>query len=229
MDRSEILNLQESEIWRVLLGCLLTTQQPSGAGRPVDRLVNGRPFLLRLQVCRSAHSCEKLILRELTRFGGIRRTNTIARQAAANLAWLESGGWSVVSTTIRSLRDRVGSEEERHAAQVISDSLVGLGPKQSRNMLQWLGLTRYEIPLDSRVVRWLNDFGFPVRLSAVGLADPHYYDFILDGLQKLCEAAGLFPCELDAMIFAKNEPTEWDGSRPGRRSGRARPSLASGA
>jgi hypothetical protein len=33
----------------------------------------------------------------------------------------------------------------------------GVGPTQARNLLQSLGLTWYEIPLDSRVVRWLRD------------------------------------------------------------------------
>src|SRR3712207_8726784 len=39
----------------------------------------------------------------------------------------------------------------------IDDSLKGFGPKQSRNLLQGLGLTRYEIPIDIRITRWFND------------------------------------------------------------------------
>ena len=39
---------------------------------------------------------------------------------------------------------------ERETARWIASRLVGFGPKQSRNLLQSLGLGRYEIPLDSR-------------------------------------------------------------------------------
>ena len=33
----------------------------------------------------------------------------------------------------------------------MSERLAGFGPKQARNLLQGLGLTRYEIPIDSRI------------------------------------------------------------------------------
>jgi hypothetical protein len=46
---------------------------------------------------------------------------------------------------------------ERIVARVLDEQLRGIGPKQSRNLLQELGLTRYEIPLDSRVAGWLNE------------------------------------------------------------------------
>jgi hypothetical protein len=39
--------------------------------------------------------------------------------------------------------------EERKCAEMINDTLLGFGPKQSRNLLQRLGLTKYEIPIDS--------------------------------------------------------------------------------
>jgi hypothetical protein len=72
-------------------------------------------------------------------------------------------------------------------------------------MLQWLGLTQYEIPLDNRVLKWLNTSGFPVRLSAQGLADQAYYCFVLDGVSNLCGQAGVLPCIFDAAVFANFE------------------------
>jgi thermostable 8-oxoguanine DNA glycosylase len=85
----------------------------------------------------------------------------------------------------------------------------GFGPKQARNFLQALGLTRYEIPIDSRVTDWLNRNGFPLELTAAALADRNYYLFILDAIQRLCEKAEIFPCLLDAAIFSAADSSEF--------------------
>ena len=69
-------------------------------------------------------------------------------------------------------------------------------------MLQALNLTRHEIPIDSRVTSWLNDFGFPLHLNAAALADPNYYSFVSDGIRHLCERSGVLPCVLDAAVFS---------------------------
>ena len=48
---------------------------------------------------------------------------------------------------------------------------------QCGDLLQALGLTRYEIPIDSRVTRWLNEFGFPIELSPAALGDIGLFGF----------------------------------------------------
>ena len=88
------------------------------------------------------------------------------------------------------------------------DGLKGFGPKQSRNLWQTLGLTRFEIPIDSRITKWFNRFGFPLKLSANALSDPNYYDFVMDGIQEVCDASSVYPCVLDAAIFADFDQ-EW--------------------
>ena len=88
--------------------------------------------------------------------------------------------------------------------------MKGFGPKQSRNLLQSLGLTKYETPLDSRVINWLNDFGFPVKLTGNALSDQNYYHFISDGIRELCSAADLYPCVLDAAMFAQMDDGGWN-------------------
>jgi thermostable 8-oxoguanine DNA glycosylase len=100
------------------------------------------------------------------------------------------------------LRRTRTQKSELESADFIDDTLKGFGPKQSRNLLQELGLTRYEIPIDSRITRWLNDFGFPVTLSADALSARNYYSFVSEGVRELCEACGIYPCLLDAAIFS---------------------------
>jgi thermostable 8-oxoguanine DNA glycosylase len=98
---------------------------------------------------------------------------------------------------------------ERNAAEFIDENLKGFGPKQSRNLLQSLGLTRYEIPIDSRITKWLNAFGFPVKLTADALSNREYYNFIGDGFQALCARAEIYPCVLDAAIFSSFDGGGW--------------------
>ena len=74
---------------------------------------------------------------------------------------------------------------------------------------QSLGLTKYEIPIDSRITNWLNNFGFPVSLTSSPLGDKGYYHFVSDGIQELCIKARIYPCLLDAAIFSSFDNGEW--------------------
>jgi len=65
---------RREESWRVMLGCLLTTQQRSGPDSPVARFLRRKPFRPSLQNCSSA-SLEMLLKSEVTGFGGIRRAS----------------------------------------------------------------------------------------------------------------------------------------------------------
>jgi len=146
---------------------------------------------------------------KLSGFGGIRRAPTIAKQAAANYQWLEAGGWNLVADQYEALlkqRERAPREGdakvERLAATFVAKSLNGFGPKQARNLWQWLGMTRYEIPLDSRIIRWLNENVLGLTLNSAVLADRVYYEFVLDGIQALCRKARVVPCVLDGAVFS---------------------------
>lgn len=111
--------------------------------------------------------------------------------------------------------DQLGEDQTASTPQAIlaadgQHTIVGFGPKQSRNLLQALGLTRFEIPIDSRVTDWLNDeFNFPVRLSATALAGRNYYDFVSAGIQTLCERCRVYPCIFDAAVFALKDGDSW--------------------
>lgn len=63
-----------------------------------------------------------------------------------------------------------------------------------------MGLTRFEIPLDSRVTRWLNE-NCATKIDANRLGQLKYYESALDGVQAICEKARVLPCELDAAAF----------------------------
>ncbi len=194
--------------WEAMISCLLTTQQRSGPGTAVTRFICTKPFPLSYPKCRESEDLKALAEEVITDFGGIRRGPTLGKEISQNFAWLEGPGWNVIEKTVVNLENDQTRDGEAAAADIIMENLTGFGPKQARNLLQALGLTRYEIPIDSRITKWLNEFGFPVKLSAAALADANYYDFVLDGFQKLCELSDIYPCVMDAAIFASSDP-DW--------------------
>jgi hypothetical protein len=202
--------------WHALVGCLLTTQQKSGPESPVARFIRSKPFLLDYEVCRAESDLRGFITRTLTEFGGIRRSNRIAAELDLNLKALEGGRWAELLDRINSLLPSATRDEEHQVAEFLDDLLIGLGPKQSRNLLLGIGFTRYEIPIDSRLTKWLNEFGFPVRLNAIALSDRHYYRFVSSGIQQLCAEADVLPCILDAAIFASFDKGGWNDSNTER-------------
>jgi N-glycosylase/DNA lyase len=196
--------------WYVLLGCLLTSQQRSTRGSAVDRFLNLADFPLTLARC--GGQVETIVQETLTAFGGIRMAPKIASRASLNLAWLESVGWPRVQRWFERLAEQrarvpqmTHSKLERAAARYAAINLEGIGPKQSRNLWQWLGLTRYETPLDSRVVKWLNS-NLSVKVEYLRLADDGYYEGVMDYVQEVCRAADVLPCIWDAAAF-DNEDT----------------------
>ncbi len=207
--------ITKENVWRVLVGCLLTTQQRSGPESNVGRLLQTNPFLLSYDVCLNQQDIESFSLRALSDFGGIRRTNSIAKEIKVNLSNLEEGLWTDLLNRLKQFDKNTSLELERETADFVNERLKGFGPKQSRNFLQWLGLTRYEIPIDSRITKWLNKFGFPVVLSAGALGDKHYYQFVSDGIQQLCLASDIYPCILDAAIFASFDGDAWTSDNVG--------------
>jgi hypothetical protein len=203
--------------WRVMIGCLMTTQQRSGPDSAVARFLRAKPFPLSLSAC-SNSGVRAAVQRKLSAFGGIRRAPTIAKEAAANHDWLEADGWNQIIEhydTLLKQRGRPPHEgdrkAERAAATFVDEHLKGFGPKQARNLWQWLGLSRYEIPLDSRVTKWLNENVFRLKLTPSLLGDLGYYEFVLDGVQALCRKAGVLPCVFDGAIFASFD-REWTTS-----------------
>lgn len=187
--------------WQALATCLLTTQQKSGPDSAVARFAGTRPYPLSLKRCGGMRLLSPFVTRALSDFGGIRRTKTIGDELEFNLATLEDGLWADVLARLNSLLPAASAEAEASAALLLAGHFKGLGPKQSRNVLQMLGLSRYEVPIDIRFARWVNEFGFPVQVSAAALSDPGYYELVSRGIQELCRSAKIVPCVLDAAVF----------------------------
>jgi hypothetical protein len=200
--------ITRSYFWKVLVSMRATTMAAAGEGSAIERFEALRPFPLSLERVQEepASAREQLIHRVLREH----RVGTHPMKIASDLTWnfarLEEDSWPTVLENCNSLLLPSEPSVERGVADFLASGLRGIGPKQSRNILQELGLTRFEIPIDSRVTRWLNDCKvIPFTVTAGALSDRDYYHFILDAIQRLCSECGIYPCVLDASIFSSLE------------------------
>jgi len=199
--------IDKDQFWLQMTICMLSSQQKSGPTSPIVRFIRTRPFPFDYATC-LAHK-DNLIefgKKTLTDFGGIRFTNNIPTYLAKNLKRLEEEFWPKTLDALENLRLHQDQPTERGTARFLARRLKGLGPKQSRNVLQCLGLTRYEIPINSRVTNRLNELGFVVQYS---LDNTGHYCRVMGDIQKLCKACGLLPCVLDAAMFASFDEGGW--------------------
>ncbi|NKC16266.1 MAG: hypothetical protein GKR94_29900 [Gammaproteobacteria bacterium] len=207
--RTEKPPISKGDFWDRMVGCLLTTQQRSGPGSSVTKFLLTRPSPLEYKTCVEQDNLGEFARKVLSEFGGLLYYNNISKFLSANLPFLENGGWETTFQHLDEIRSNSSPETERLAAEFIDRHFKGFGPKQSRNLLQGLGISRFEIPIDSRITKWLNSSGFPVKPTANALQDRNYYNFVSDGFQELCKACDIMPCVLDAAIFSSFDEGQW--------------------
>lgn len=196
------IDLSKLSLWNAFVGCQVTTQQRSGPNAPVSRFLNSASPALNYQICRRELSVQGMLERELTT-AGLRRAPTIAGNLAHILGELEGGEWKILLQHLSTLESNTTrGKEQKVAAYLQSRKYPGLGPKQSRNFIQWIGLSRYEIPLDSRVLKKLKELGCSFVPSATALSDETVYRFVQSGLQQIARELDIYPCMLDACIFS---------------------------
>ena len=183
--------ITKAVFWRNLISCLVTTQQRSGPNSLVNVFLNSEFFLLDYWLCKSKPRIEFSAERILAKYR-LRRSNVLAKEIKENLIYFESH-WKEISGKLEELRIKQNIKTERRIVGYFQEKFKGIGPKQSRNLLQSLGLTRYEIPIDSRITKWLNSFGFPVKLTAQGLSDTNYLISYLMGYNIFVKSLSSIP------------------------------------
>ena len=207
--KKQNVEIDRNSILKGIVMCLLTSQQRSGPNSPISKFLRLQPFHFTVEEFTSQKSLENFIKETLKKHGLNRYINRISEYIVTNFNHLEKTNWQLFNNLEPLINVKAQKEFERELANNIVQSFKGFGPKQSRNLLQSLGLTKYEIPIDSRITNWLNKFGFPLTLSSIALQDKEYYNFVSDGIQALCERANIFPCVLDAAIFSSFDNGEW--------------------
>jgi hypothetical protein len=202
VDRKGI-NISKERVWRTFVACQITTQQRSGANSPVAAFMKSDSRALSLSACSASRKLTGLLEAE---FESFRFGSKNAENLTQILHYLSDGGWQVLMPHLKAIRRDPVAQKERLAVQHLSSGVYpGLGPKQSRNFLQALGLSRFEVPIDSRVLSVMRELGSNFVPSPKGLGDEVVYRFVQDGLQQISQSLGIYPCMLDACIFASIE------------------------
>lgn len=194
----------KENFWLELVMALLSSQQRSAPQSPVESFRLRNPFPLSLEAYASLRDDE--VESALSNF---RFHHRITKQLRDNYEWLfgKGDGWSMLAPQLQGLliqrneaTDPSHKALEQTASRLLAEHLEGIGPKQSRNLLQSIGLTRYEIPIDSRVVGWLRE-NLGWRVFAQELSNEESYEDLLDRIQASCEMAGVLPTVFDAAAF----------------------------
>lgn len=200
--KRENIDLSKSNIWKVFVGCQVTTQQRSGPNTPVSRFLDSDSPALDYTACKKAISIQNLLERELSG-AGLRRAPTMAGNLSKIHHLLEAGEWKTLLQHLVTLESNTTKGKELKVVQYLqSKKYPGLGPKQARNFIQWIGLSRYEVPLDSRVLKKLKELGCKFVPRATALSDETVYRFVQDGVQQIAASLEIYPCILDACIFS---------------------------
>ena len=203
--------VKKEKLWQAMLSMRLTTRQHSGPDGAVFRFYTTEPFPLPYDLVSKQEDPASFITNTLNEHGGINYANQIGRQMKENLSILEDASQSDdILASVNRLTKLQSKDVEREVARKIL-CFKGFGPKQARNVLQFIGLTRFEIPIDSRMINWINEnTSFPLELDAGLLQSGTGYEAVLDEFQRLCELCDEFPCLVDGVIFASVDGDEWD-------------------
>jgi ribosomal protein S17E len=195
-------DVTKAEFWKALVCTRLTTQALITPTGRLAKFQKRSPFPLSYNTALQDRNRNDFIYRKLIENKVGTHPKVISKQLAENFEFLQGDGWQETRKHVNSLTTLQNRDVEARVANYLADNFKGFGPKQSRNVLQHLRLTRFEIPLDSRVMNWLNNtLKFPFRVSSVGLADKDVYRLVLDAICELCALCNAYPCVLDAAIF----------------------------
>jgi hypothetical protein len=202
--------LKRDNILHKMMMCLITSQQPSGPDSTVANFLRKKPFPI-TEINLRASSDKIGLIRKAMLDGNLNRFITIIpERMVANFERLEDGGWARFEQYESKMNIGFTKEKERELANQIAEMFKGFGPKQSRNLIQSLGISRYEVPIDSRITKWLNEnLNLPFTISAQSLQIKEFYELMNDGIQELGRQCGEFPCVIDAAIFSSSDNGGW--------------------
>lgn len=195
------IDISNRATWRGFVGCLVTTQQSSGKNSKVEQFMASESPVLDLETCFKTKNFAGKASKLLSA-AGLRRNLVIGQQLEAALPAFSRSNWTKINNSLKTILESSTLASEREISRMFQSKFSGLGPKQSRNLIQTLGLSRYIVPIDSRFAKHLKEISFPIPVSSLALQDETYYCFVEDGIQRLADALGIYPCVYDASVFA---------------------------
>ena len=197
--------IDRDTLLRTMLICLLSSETDSYPESKIELMFIKKPYLLSYQYLFKVRNIEILFQEVFQTFGITKYLNKVPRYFSTNFEFLEETDWALESDIIGSMEHELTKFDERKLADMVDRSFKGFGSKEARSFLLALGVTKYEIPIDYKLIKWLENFGFPIKFSKTALQDILFYHFVSDGIQKLCEISEISPCVLYTSIISESE------------------------
>jgi thermostable 8-oxoguanine DNA glycosylase len=195
----------KDSLLRTMLICLLSSDTDSYPDSKIEQILKKKPYLLNYQYLFKVQNIETLFQEVFQTFGITKYVKKVPGFFNTNFDFLEETDWELEIEIKRSLEHELTKSDERKFADMVDKSFKGFGSKEARSFLLTLGITKYEIPIDQKLIKWLESFGFPIRFSKTALQDILFYHFVSDGIQKLCEISEIYPCVLYTSIPSGSE------------------------
>jgi thermostable 8-oxoguanine DNA glycosylase len=200
--------IDKDSLLKAMLICLMSTETDSYPENKIEQIFNKKPFLLSSQYLFKVSNIELAFRETFQTFGVTKYLKKVPKFFSTNFDFLVETNWDLESEINRSLDHELTKYDERKLTDMVDRSFKGFGSKEARSFLLALGVTRYEIPIDYKFIKWLKNFDFPINFSNIALQDILFYHFVSDGIQKLCEIAEIYPCVLYASIISSSEIVE---------------------
>jgi thermostable 8-oxoguanine DNA glycosylase len=197
--------IDKDSLLRAMLICLMSSETDSYPESKIEQVFSKKPFLLSSQYLFKVTNIELAFQEAFQTFGINKYLKKVPKYFSTNFDFLVETDWDLESEINRSLEHELTKYDERKLADIVDRSFKGFGSKEARNFLLALGVTKYEIPIDYKLIKWLNNFDFPIKFSNIALQDILFYHFVSDGIQKLCEISEIYPCVLYASIISSYE------------------------
>jgi thermostable 8-oxoguanine DNA glycosylase len=197
--------IDKDSLLRAMLICLMSSETNSYPESKIEQILNKKPFLLSCQYLFKVSNIEYAFQETFQTFGVTKYLKKVPRYFSTNFDFLVETNWDLESEINRSLEHELTKYDERTLADRVDRSFKGFGSKEARSFLLALGVTKYEIPIDYKLLKWLNNFDFPIKFSKIALQDILFYHFVSDGIQKLCEISEIYPCVLYASIVSSSD------------------------
>jgi thermostable 8-oxoguanine DNA glycosylase len=199
--------IDKDSLLKTMFICLLSSETDSYPESKIESMLRKKPYLLTYQYLFKVRDIEILFHEVFQTFGSTKYINKVPRYFSTNFEFLEDTDWDLELKITSSLENELTKSDERKLADLVDRSFKGFGSKEARSFLLELGITRYEIPIDYKFSKWLENFGFPIEFSKTALQDVLFYHFVSDGIQKLCEISDIYPCVLYTSILSGSEVT----------------------
>jgi thermostable 8-oxoguanine DNA glycosylase len=200
--------IDKDSLLRAMLICLMSSEADSYPESKIEQIFRKKPFLLSYEYLFKVSNIEYAFQETFQTFGVTKYLKKFPRYFSTNFDFLVETNWDLESEINRSFEHELTKYDERKLADRVDKSFKGFGSKEARSFLLALGVTKYEIPIDYKLIKWLKNSDFPIKFSKIALQDILFYHFVSDGIQKLCEISEIYPCVLYASIISSSEIVE---------------------